>query len=104
MEPWSQPRSLVLGRPLSRIHFLVPLTPHSTVPFPSVTCGDSYVFSMHPFVCFHTNSIWLQYLFIIFFEVELIYNIVLVSGVQQSDSVTHTYAHTYYSFSGSLPR
>ena len=28
-------------------------------------------------------------------EVQLIYNVVLVSGVQQSDSVTHTYMHAH---------
>ena len=37
-------------------------------------------------------------------EVELIYNIVFVSGLQDSDSVTHTLTHTYiYSFSDCFP-
>ena len=30
-----------------------------------------------------------------FFEVQLIYNVVLVSGVQQRDSVIHTYISTF---------
>ena len=37
------------------------------------------------------------YLFII--EVELIYNVVLLSAVQQSDSVIHTYTFIFISFS-----
>ena len=44
--------------------------------------------------------LWFSYLFLI--EVELIYNVVLISAVQQSDSVTHTYIlfflKIYYSF------
>ena len=61
-----------------------------------LVCILLFAFTQTVFGC----SIYLLF----FFEVELIYNIVLVSGVQQSDSVTHTYAHTYYSFSGYLPR
>ena len=33
---------------------------------------------------------------IFFIEVELIYNVVLVSGVQQSDSVIHTYISIFF--------
>ena len=28
----------------------------------------------------------------------MIYNVVLVSGVQQSESVTHTYSHSFFRF------
>ena len=35
---------------------------------------------------------------IIFIEVELIYNVVLVSGVQQTDSVIHPYISIFFKF------
>ena len=39
-----------------------------------------------------------KYFSLIFFfnEVQLIYKLVLVSGVQQSDSVTHVYTHFFF--------
>ena len=44
--------------------------------------------------------LFLSYIFILFFiEVWLIYNIVLVSGVQQSDSVLYIYARMLSHFS-----
>ena len=39
----------------------------------------------------------------IFIGVELIYNAVLVSGVQQSDSVIHTHISTFFFFFGPFP-
>lgn len=42
------------------------------------------------------------YLLTIFIKVQLIYNGVLVSSVQKSDSVINTHTHIY-SFSDSLP-
>ena len=45
----------------------------------------------------------LFYLFKIYFiEVELIYNVVLTSAVQQSDSVIHLYTSFYILFHGGL--
>jgi len=42
----------------------------------------------------------LPFLNLFFIEVELIYNVVLVSSVQQSDSVLYIYIHTHtHSFS-----
>ena len=39
----------------------------------------------------------------LFIEVQLIYNAVLASGVQQSDSLMYTHTHTHvYSFSDSF--
>ena len=35
-------------------------------------------------------------IFIFIFEVELIYNVTLVSGVQHSDSVIHIYIYTFF--------
>ena len=54
----------------------------------------------------HVPQIELQsdYFLIYFTEAELAYSVVLVSGIQQSDSVTHTHTHTHiYIFSNSLP-
>ena len=50
----------------------------------------SSFFSSKPFICF------LIYFFI---EVQLIYNVVLVSGAQQSDSVIHIYLFFFRFFS-----
>ena len=47
-------------------------------------------------------GVW-DFLFACFFiEVQLIYNIMLVSGLQHSDSVIHIYIYIY-SFSDSFP-
>ena len=48
---------------------------------------------------------WLCTLQLVFIEVELIYNIVLVSGVQQSDSVflKIIFHYSYYKVMGIIP-
>ena len=55
----------------------------------------------------HTTKSNLFYWILVFYGCQLIYNVVLVSGVQQSDSdITHTYTHTHThtcSFSDSFP-
>ena len=47
-----------------------------------------------------TSFFFFAYVFKIYFmEVQLIYNVVLVSGVQQNDSVIHTYTFFFIFFS-----
>ena len=41
------------------------------------------------------NVVWKLIFVLLLMEVQLIYNIVLVSGLQQSDSVIHIYIYTY---------
>ena len=51
-----------------------------------------------------STKVFGQYCRSVFFEVWLIYNVVLVSGVQQSDLVIHIYMYIcIYSFSDSFP-
>ena len=75
-------------------------------PYTQRTCTPS---SAHSFLMSETKgkrrgsrsgpspaSVYSPYLFLFFFtEVLLIYNVVLISGVQQNDSVIYTHIHTY---------
>ena len=70
--------------------------PHSALPASSS--------DVSPFMFLHSDATQSAFYLLSFNEVQLIYKIVLVSGVQQSDSVIHSYVHTHiYSFSDTSP-
>ena len=50
------------------------------------------------FFNFQIEQVKRYFCFLIFIEAELIYNIVLVSGVQQSDSVIRTHISLFFRF------
>ena len=54
-----------------------------------------------PYLFGETNIVYVSFLFYIFsfIEVYLIYNVVLVSAVQQSDSLIHIYIYIFIYFS-----
>ena len=60
--------------------------------------GAADVHSCRPVLVFPTfyNNRNSQFLKIYFIEVWLIYNVVLISAVQQSDSVIHIYIYTFF--------
>ena len=55
------------------------------------------LYTLPHLILFLKKFLFFTILFKIFIEIQLIYNVVLLSGVQQSDSVIHI-----YSFSDSL--
>ena len=81
---------------LTKLNVLLPYDP-------AVTPPRFYPNELKTFVHVKTCSqmfLAALFFFFFFFAVQLIYNVVFVSGVQHSDSVIHTYI---YSFSYSFP-
>ena len=64
--------------------------------FMSLACSSSDIFTLIVLnVIPRAKKRILKILTILKIEVEFIYNVVLVSGVQQSDSVTHNHTHSF---------